>query len=383
MPMTPNEIYGIPPRGIDSWFDSSTSVIERVLEIEPWYLDCDKLKAADQGRLTIHSKLYHYINHNNGVSVDALYFDKQPFAVAYSAGQNHIEPYVTNNILWQEARSYVRAILNNAADVEHELYSENSQLPNNFGSAVFARFGNEIRLVDPSNVHPFTGNPIYDMKAYETVIDTVCRPLYKELGKEGEQGLSNPRMREAGFNAYLAGVMGDMIPLQIELTPTSMLIAVSQNEGQTFAFQINTSGSHLSWGRQITPISIGPASMFECYFDYVHGRPVDIDNQYVRQVADAFGADPAIVQREVTDFIVNGGKSVAERVIQTLPRDERVHGKAQSSHAYPSLAIAYKVLDNPEISRFCNFGSPNLEKARKNIARLNALFEAHPENPAI
>jgi hypothetical protein len=383
MPMTPNEIYGIPPRSIELWFEGSNGVIERGLEIEPWSLDFEKVKAADQGRLTVHSKLYHYIDHRNAASIDALYFDKQPFAVVSSAGEDHIEPYVTNETLWQEARNYVQATLNSAKDVEHTTYGEDAELPSNIGGTVFARFGREIRLVDPSNINPFTGNPIYDMKAYETVVETVCQPLYKELRMEGELGLSHPRMREALFNAYLAGVMGDMIPLQIELTPTSLLIAVSQNEEQTFAYQVQTHGSHLSVRRQITPISVGPASMFECYVDYVHDRPVDIDNQYVRQVAAAFDVDPAVVQREVSDFIVNGGKSVAERVLLALPRDERVHEKVMNPHAYATLAMAYRVVDNPEISRFCNSGAPSLEKAQKSIEKLTATFEAHPDKPAI
>jgi hypothetical protein len=240
-----------------------------------------------------------------------------------------------------------------------------------FYGTFIAKYGDEQRLVDVNNVNPFTGTPVYDMDKFTSVFDAVCRPLGKKIGYE--KGLNDPEMLRAGINAFRAGVLGDRIDVDIELAHGRRIVAVSVIEGQTFAHIINQHGGYFTWAREISPKMIGPASLAECYAEHSSGRAVDADCAYIREAAAAFGADPAAIQKEVSDYIVNGGLSLAERITRLLPRHPGVPESIK--HGVEIYSLAHLLTADPSIRRFYQGAYPSLRQARELVAKTDDVAE--------
>jgi len=372
--MTPNELYALPPISVEAWHDCHNEVVEEVLQLDGLDHGYEQIEDNDEGRLVVHKKLHHNVDGERGVTFYALYFDNDPFALMFTGGRggrDARDSYVTNAAAWKMARAYALEYINRSVGPEDRVTPGDEELASQYYGASVVRFGDEVRLVASDEASPFSGNPVYDMKKFEATFDAVIRPLGKEIGYEG--GLSDPRMMEAGLKAFRSGVLGDMVELDIDLGRGDRIVAASEVDGHTFAYVANTNGRYFTWAREITPHMVGPASMLECYADYAAGRPISPDCHYVREAAEAFGAEPEAVHRELLDFLAAGGRSMAERIVETMPRDERVPERL--THGYASFAIAHMLLDNPDLRRFCSGGYPSHKKAQELVDLARELDE--------
>lgn len=368
--MTPNELYAIPATSISNWYDDYSTVVEDVLQLDP--IDPDFVsESKDAVLLQVHDKLYFYEDGERGVSIYALYYDGHPFALMFTGGRGGRDsrtPVVTDMARWQQARDYVLAMINRNVSFDGHVAGPDDEIASGYYIARLARFGDEIRLVSSDDVHRFTGNPVYDNKRFREVFDTDVRALGGRIGYE--DGLADPRMMTAGIEAFRAGVIGSFVPLDIDLGG-SRIIAASEIDGQTFAHVMNTTGKYFTWAKGSKAHMVGPASLLECYANIAAGQPVTTDCRYVQEAAAAFGADPSVVYTALMDFLNEGGRSIAERIIGAMPRDERV--PESLTYGYSSFAAGFMVMDNPDLSRFMSNGYPNAKQAEELVAQATDL----------
>ena len=134
----------------------------------------------------------------------------------------------------------------------------------------------------------------------------------------------------------------------------------------TFAHVVNKRGAHYVWTREIGSHMIGPASLAACYAVVAAGNQVRADCRYVKEASAAFGANPSDVHRELLDFMSNGGTSMAERIVASMPRDPRVDPRLDEG--YESFALAYMVLADHSLRRFCPDGRPTVKSAHETVA---------------
>jgi hypothetical protein len=364
--MTPNEFYALPSISVFPWWERFDRVVQSVLEINDWSSDGLQIEDQAVGRVSVHEKLYHNIDGRRSVAIYALTFDDEPFALMFAGGREQRDSsdvHVTDAGRWKAARTHVLELINGQVVPYRGLTADNEDLTNGYYGVVVARFGDEVRLVDSTNVHPMSGSPVFDMARYEASFDTIIRPLGSKIGFQ--EGLFDARMLEAAIKVFRSGVLGNMIDLDIDFGDGHRIVAASDVDGQTFVHVIATGGRHYTWAREITPHMVGPASMLECYANFAAGRPVLGDCPYVREAADAFGADPQVVHAELLDFLANGGISMAERIVLTLEKDDRVPERL--AEEYGMIAIAYMVVDRPDLRRFCPDGKPSAADAAELI----------------
>ena len=372
--MTPNEFYALPAISVEPWHAGYDGVVQDVMGLDEWYGAAELFEAHEDDRIVVHQKLHHNVDGERGVTVYALYFDEKPFALVFTGGRggrDTRDAFVTDPEAWRLAREHALAILSRSVGFEGVVLSADEELTGHYYGAHVARFGDEIRLVSSSDVHPISRNPVYDMKKFDAAFDADVRPLGKEIGYEN--GLADPRMLQAGIKAFRAGVLGDRIDLDVDLGDGHRMVAASVVDAQTFAHVVNANGRYFTWARDIKPKMVGPASMLACYADFAAGRPIDPGCPYVMEAAEAFGADPGTVHRELEDFLATGGRSMAERIVSRMPRDERVPGTL--TYGYETFAIAHMMLDNPDLRRFCIDGYPDLRQARELVEKARELDE--------
>jgi hypothetical protein len=362
--MTPNEFYALTPISADHWLEQGTQIAIDVLELDADPYSHDVPDHVDKGRLVVHEKLDHNVDGRRGVTIYAVYFDDKPFALMLTGGREGRDSrkvVVTDEALWSDARSYATAVLSAGVKPSRGIAPTDEELTDHFYGAQVTRFGEEVRLVDVNDVNPLTNTPVYDRKKYDATFEAVIRPLSEEI--DYEDGLSNRRMMKEALKVYRSGVLGDKIDVDIDLGDGHRIVAISVIEAQTFAFVADTRGKYYSWARPgVRPRLIGPASLLDCYRDHVAGSDITVAHAYVREAAEAFGADPSDVLEQTRDFIVNGGMSMAERIILTMPRDERVAETLDPDREI--FTLGFLILDNPDLRRFCDCGGPDLEEAQ-------------------
>jgi hypothetical protein len=368
--MKPSELYVRPSQFIEPWYDRYSHIVGEVLQIDDLndYEDYRHLKETDPGHFQVHQKFYHNVDGERGVGIYALYFEGKPFAYAMTGGrggQDAREQFVTDEETWHIARAYAIEALHKTPKIQHKIVSPDADKIHGFYGTFIAEFGDELRLVDVDNVNPLTGTAVYDMEKFTAYFDRVCRPLGNEV--DYREGLKEPRMLEAGIAAFRAGVLGDRVDVDIEMSDTSRLVAVSVVEGQTFAHAISGYGNYFTWAREITPKMIGPASLAECYAEYAAGREIDPDCAYIREAAAVFGADPILIQKEVTDYIVTGSRPLAERIVNLLPRHTAI--PASIKHGVEIYTLGHLIVDNPSVQRFCQGGYPDLKAAQELVSK--------------
>jgi hypothetical protein len=379
--MKPSELYAHPPEADDAWYDGPDNIVSDVLELETshFYDDYTKLKDSDDGRFRVHRKFYHNVDGERGVGIYALFFDGKPFAYAMTGGRggrDAREHYVTDAETWHAARAYTLAALERKIEVD--VVGDDNSIYGFYGTFI-ANFDGVPRLVDSDNVNPFTGTPVYDMEKFDEVFDGLCRPLGKEIGFE--DGLKDPRMLEAALKAYRSGVLGEKIDVDLSRPNHDRLVAVSVVEGQTFDYTIKTSGKYFIWAGEITPRSIGPASLAECFAEHAAGRTIDPDCAYVREAANAFGADPSSIAREVQDYIRTGKSTLAERIVGLLPKHPDVPEAIGAG--WELFSLAHMAVDKPELLRFCEDAYPSLEQAKELVAHCVKLSNKTAAAPGL
>lgn len=367
--MTPNEFYALPHISADYYYNQYTEIAIEVLQLEGIDYNIRTLERHDKDQLVVHKKLHHDIDGNRGVSVYALFFEQRPFALMFTGGRGGRDsrtPVVTDVTTWSQARTYAFAAMTLDVKPAGGITARDTELTDHYYGSQIARFGDEVRLIDPHDVNPLTKSPVYDRKRFDQTFDAVIRPLGNEIGYEG--GLADPRMMKEAIKVFRSGILGDKIDVDIDLGDGKRIVAVGVLEGQTFAYVADTRGNYYSWARPgVEPHMVGPASLLDCYSDLEADNAITLDHAYVKEAAEAFGADPVAVVEETRDFILNGGMSMAERIILRMPRDERVPETLDSDREI--FTLGYMVADNPDLRRFCSGGRPDLEEARVIIGK--------------
>ena len=259
------------------------------------------------------------------------------------------KPFVTDPTGWKEARSYVLSVTNDALARNIPTAQADVELLGKFYGAAFVVTTSGYRAVSSEHIHPITGALIYDQKIFSRA--------WRDAKQGGlidtrtEQNAETPEVRRAVLEIYQAGVIGTTVLLDTKLSESQHLFAASAVDGVTFAYVFDPKSRYAGRGLNAMPWAIGPASMLECYAEIAEGRALDPDLSYVRDLAKVFDVSPEAAVEVTTAFITEGGKSVAERIMCIAPRDDRVPEVLDQD--YGSIALAHRVVDNPDVTRFC------------------------------
>jgi hypothetical protein len=363
--MTPDEFYALPTISSDTWFEEADELTIKLLRLDGLDYDRGCLERHDTKLLTVHVKLHHDIDGDRSVSVYAIYFREQPFALMFAGGRSQRDSrtsVVTNEVTWNEARKYAMSVMTAEVKPYDAVVKTDVELTDYYYGSRVVRFGDDVRLVSDHDVDPISKKPVYDTKKYSETFDAIIWPLGTEYGFD--EGLDNPLMMQEAIKVFRSGVIGEKIDLDIDLGDHHRIVSASVVEGQTFAHVVDTRGKFYSWARRgVTSRMIGPASMIECYRDIANGKKITADSAYVMEASKAFDVDPSLVLEEVDDFLRNGGTPMIERIIQRMPRDERV--PATLTLDPEVFTIGFMLVANPDLRRFCADGYPDPENAQK------------------
>jgi len=372
--MTPNEFYAIPAMREAPWFDDYSSVTEEVLELDSLWEASDQARELGATRLVVHHKLHHDVDGERGVSVYALYFDGKPFALMLTGGRggrDSRDAVVTDTALWNGAKEYVQSFLNRVHEFRGATADPDAELTNHYYGAQVVRFGEEVRLVSSDDVNPLTGNPVFDEKKYRDAFDRVIRPLGDRIGYD--DGLSDPRMLASALDVLRSGVLGHVVPLDIEVRGGRRIFAASACDGQAFVHSVDTGGKYYTWFRTRRTKMMGPETLLECYAFLAEGRPPGPDCAYVAEASAAFGAERRVVHDALCAFLLEGGPGLASRIVSAMPRDGRVPDTIVDG--YDTFALGFMVLDNPGLTRFCSDGYPDQDQAREIVATARKIAD--------
>lgn len=349
--MKPNDIYALPSLSSTLWYKDFCEVLPEVLNLEQDFGDA-AYGELDTRSLLVHTKLDYTSDGSRSVTVFALTFDDKPFAVMFTGGRGGRdcrEYYVTDPTTWKEARGYVLSITNEVAARNAPTAEPDAELRSQFYNATFVETETGFRAVNSSHAHPTTGTLIYDQKKFSKA--------WRDAKQDGlidaraDQNAETPEMRQATLQAYQAGVVGKPVLLDTKLSETQHLFAASTVDGITFAYVVEPRSKYAGWGLNTRPWAVGPSSMLECYAEIAAGRALDPDLSYIRDLAKTFDVSPEAAVEVVTGFITDGGKGVAERLMEIIHRDDRI--PEEMDQDYSSIALAYRVIENPDVARFC------------------------------
>lgn len=348
--MTPNEIYALPSLSTTLWYRDFSEVLPEVLNIEQEFGD-PAYKELDTKSLLVHTKLAYTSDFSRTVTVFALTFEDKPFAVMFTGGRggrDRREYFVTDPVVWKEARDYVQSVASSVLARDVTKAQADVELISKFYDATFVKTEAGYLAVNSNHAHPVTSALIYDQKKFTKV--------WREAKQDGlirawnDQKVETPEMRQAALAAYQAGVMGKAVRLDTKLSETQHLFAASAVDGVTFAYVFEPRSRYAGFGLNTKPWAVGPASMLECYAEIAEGRALDPDLSYIRDLVKTFDVSPEKAVEVVTAFIKDGGKGVPESLMAIAPRDERI--PEQMDKDYNSIALAYRVIENPDVTRF-------------------------------
>ncbi|MCS4090108.1 hypothetical protein [Rhizobium sp. BK176] len=203
---------------------------------------------------------------------------------------------------------------------------------------------------------PITGKRVL---RYEEIFSSF--DLWRGVSREVDTGRSMAQdVFEAAALAVRSSIIDEAVDLHLDLGCGQFAVSASSSCGQTFLYVINRHYPDFTMPGALDLQMVGPASMFDCYRALAAGEPVTVECEYVAEAAQAFGADPVVVHAELVDYLATGNTPIAERIVCASPADPRVHVRGDW---YETVALAYKVLDNPDLRRFCKHGVPDLEQA--------------------
>lgn len=346
--MKPTEIYEMPSLSSSVWYQDFSEVLKDVFEFE-FDLGGAAHDETDTKSLLVHTKLGFTSDGSRTVTVYALTFEDEPFAVMFTGGRggrDKREFFITDKNIWTAARGYVLSVINSATSKNVQETDVNTELFTKFYGASFVKTDSGYRAIHNQHAHPVTESLIYDQKKASAAWNAVKSGLNGAWnGKNGEMD----ETKLATLKAYQAGVVGKAVLLDVKLSEEQHLFAASVVDDVAFAHVFQPNSKYIGWGLDAKPHPVGPASMLECYAEVAAGRHLDEDLSYVRDIAKTFGVSPERVVEMTYAFISIGGKSVVEQIVEAAPRDERVPVEMQED--YNSIAIAYRVMDNPDITR--------------------------------
>ncbi|TLX17127.1 hypothetical protein [Rhizobium sp. MHM7A] len=349
--MTPNEIYALPSLSSTLWYKDFSEVLPEVLNLEQEFGD-PAYKDLDTKSLLVHTKLGYTSDGSRTVTVFALTFEDKPFAVMFTGGRggrDRREYFVTDTAVWKEARGYVQSLTSNVLARDVPKAQADVELISEFYDTTFVKAATGYLAVNSKHAHPVTGALIYDQKQFTKVWrETKQDGLIRAWNDPKEE---TPEMRQAALEAYQAGVVGKAVQLNTQLSEEQLLFAASAVDGITFAYVVEPRSRYAAWGLNTTPWAVGPASMLECYAEIAAGRPLDPDLSYIRDLVKTFDVSPEAAVEVATAFITAGGKGVAERLMAITPRDDRI--PEEMDQDYSSIALAYRVIENHDVTRFC------------------------------
>jgi hypothetical protein len=223
-----------------------------------------------------------------------------------------------------------------------------AELISKFYGATFVETETGYRAVNSNHTHPVTGALIYDQKKFSHAWRDAKQAFPATEWNNPQK--ETPEIKQAVLETYLAGVVGTPVRLDTKLSEGQHLFAASEVDGITFAYVFEPKSRYAGRGLNTTPWAVGPASMLECYREIAEGRALDPDLSYIRDLAKTFAVSSEAAVEAATTFITSGGKGVPEHLMTVTPRDERI--PEEMDEDYHSIALAYRVIDNPDVTRF-------------------------------
>jgi hypothetical protein len=347
----PSDIYALPSLSSTPWYRDFSEVLPEVLNVEQDFGDPTYAK-LDTKSLLVHTKLGHTSDGSRAVTVYALTFEDKPFAVMFTAGrggQDKRDYFVTDTAVWKEARNYVQSVVSEALALGVQKAQVDVELISDLYDATFVETETGYRAVNRKHAHPVTRALVYDQKKFAHAWREAKQSFPAAEWNDPQKETSE--IKQAVLEAYLAGVVGTPVPLNTKLSEDQHLFAASVVDGFTFAYVFEPKSRYAGRGLNTTPWAVGPASMLECYREIAEGRTLDPDLSYIRDLVKTFGVSQDDAIKATTDFITEGGKGVAERLMAVLPRDQRVPEEMEKD--YGSIALAYRVIENHAVMRLC------------------------------
>lgn len=270
--MKPSDIFALPSREVEPWWDSYYP-FEVFVEENAYSFDREVGEKQKANRLTFAEKLYASSDGDRGARFVAVEFDGQPICLLTMAGKSaegDNKRYVTDLAGYQAAMAYLsqfHASLHGDQKV-HDANEDIEALDRIYGYHVKSLAG-QITLV-PEWHMANDGTVIFDDKAYHAAFEEIVRPAFKDRDKGWEEGLKNPQMKELATQAILAG-----IPEGVRHTPDfdmplgtkggdwhAVLVGTDEGTYTMGIWSMYSSAKWFAWASHITRERIGGPELY-------------------------------------------------------------------------------------------------------------------------
>jgi hypothetical protein len=373
--MTPNEIYVLPSTDEKDWRDLGLENIQMIFGVSGFaYGDFHHDYSVEDAKIVVADKLYFYEDMERGTSIRTLSFEGKPFGLYMTAGEggrDQEDVMITDEGLFVAAKQHVLDTLVElrvASKHDHDVRDPATFEFAGFYNAMFARVGDDVRLVDPIHCRRTDGRLIYDQVAMRKKFDELLRP---QIDVIRTQGLADEVRRLKAIEVLRAGIPADLTVVEVDREiGRGDWIAIAFSDGaDTMTFVAGKREFHSFYWMNIEPKMVGPASVLTAIESLVAGRTVDADGPAALEIARTFECTPL----EAVQALVNWGGDMSgdlcEEILNVIGAPSPVDAQEGPLDGYKVAAF---VADNPQAAAYCRGGYPTATQAKELMDVVNA-----------
>ncbi|MCS4089020.1 hypothetical protein [Rhizobium sp. BK176] len=384
--MTPNEIYGLPSTDVKDWRDLGLENIQMIFGVSGFsYNAFDGDYPPEDAKIAVADKLYFYEDSERGTSIRSLSFEGKPFALLMRAGEDGDcgeDVMVTDDALFLAAKRHVLQTfveLTLATEHDHDLRDPATHDFPGYYNAMFARVGDEVRLVDPYHCRRGDGRLIFDEVAMNRKFDELLRPEIEVVRK---QGLADDGRRLKAIQVLKAGIPSDLQVIEVDRrNERGDWVAVAYSDGVD-AMTLDADKGQFStfYWLDIGPKMVGPASVLTAIESIVAGRPIDAEGSAATEIAKTFDCTPLEAVRALVNWGGDMSRDLCGEILNVIGAPSPVDTQEGPLDGYKVAAF---VADNPGAARYCRNGYPTVEQAKQLMGIINARAAKDAEKAAV
>ncbi|MBY3433791.1 hypothetical protein HFN89_06465 [Rhizobium laguerreae] len=373
--MTPNEIYRLPSTNERDWRDLGLENIQMVFGVSGFvYNDFDCRYPLEEARIVVADKLYFHEDSERGTSIQTLSFEGKPFALLMRAGEDGDcgeDVMVTDEALFFAAK---RHVLDHLVELtlgkkhDHDVHDPATHNFPGYYNAMFARVGDEVRLVDPYHCRRTDGRLIFDDEARGRKFDELLGAEREVVRKEG---LTNEARRLKAIDVLKAAIPSDLQVVEIDRrNDRGDWIALAFSDGVDTMTLVASKGNFSTWyWMDIDPKMVGPASVLSAVESLVSGHPIYVDSPAAVEIARTFVCDPLEAVQALANWGGDMSKDLCGEILNVIGAPSPVDAQEGPLDGYKVAAF---VVDNPQAAAYCRGGYPSVKQAKEIMDSVNA-----------